>query len=67
MRAAMTEFRLTPEVFTILSGLVEERLGLHYTFRDRDLFAEKVAQRALEARPRVSLVRRARRRGDCTG
>jgi chemotaxis protein methyltransferase CheR len=39
---------LTPQVFAILSALVEERLGLHYDLRERDLFAERVSGRATE-------------------
>jgi hypothetical protein len=42
-------FRLTPEVFAILSAFVEERAGLHYGLRDFDLFADKVESRATEA------------------
>jgi chemotaxis protein methyltransferase CheR len=40
---------LSPQVFTILSALVEERCGLHYDEADRELLAHKVAPRALEA------------------
>jgi len=39
---------LSPQVFTILSGLVEDRTGLHYGADDRELFAERVTPRALE-------------------
>jgi chemotaxis protein methyltransferase CheR len=39
---------LSPSVFAILSGLVEERAGLHYGPEDRELFAEKVSVRAIE-------------------
>lgn len=39
---------LSPQVFAILSALVEERAGLHYAPADRELFAEKVSARALE-------------------
>ena len=42
-------FRLTPDVFAILSAFVEERAGLHYGLRDFDLFADKVESRATEA------------------
>ena len=40
---------LSPQVFAILSALVEERAGLHYGLSSFDLFASKVAQRASEA------------------
>ena len=40
---------LSPQVFTILSALIEERCGLHYGERDRELLAHKVAPRAFEA------------------
>jgi chemotaxis protein methyltransferase CheR len=39
---------LSPQVFAILSALVEERTGLHYTLDDSELFAERVTPRALE-------------------
>ncbi|HTE51207.1 MAG TPA: CheR family methyltransferase [Kofleriaceae bacterium] len=39
----------SPQLFTILSGLVEERVGLHYGAAERDVFLDKVAARALEA------------------
>ena len=39
---------LSPQVFAILSGLVEERLGLHYDVHERDLFAERASARALD-------------------
>lgn len=40
---------LPPPVFTILSGLVEDRSGLHYSPEDRELLAEKVSPRAIDA------------------
>ncbi|HET7754794.1 MAG TPA: CheR family methyltransferase [Anaeromyxobacteraceae bacterium] len=40
---------LPPPVFTILSGLVEDRSGLHYSSEDRELLAEKVSPRAIDA------------------
>lgn len=40
---------LTPQVFAILAGLVEERSGLHYGAPDLDLFAQKVEPSAVEA------------------
>lgn len=39
---------LSPQVFAILSALVEERTGLHYDHRDLPLFAERVSGRATE-------------------
>lgn len=39
---------LSPQVFAILSALVEERTGLHYDLRELDLFAERVSGRATE-------------------
>jgi chemotaxis protein methyltransferase CheR len=42
-------FRLTPQVFAILSSLIEERTGIHYDLRDRDLLGDKVGARALDA------------------
>jgi chemotaxis protein methyltransferase CheR len=41
--------QLTPEVFTILNALIEERVGIHYQLGDRELMAHKVAARAEEA------------------
>jgi chemotaxis protein methyltransferase CheR len=40
---------LSPQVFTILSGLIEDRSGLHYSADDRELLAEKISPRALDA------------------
>ncbi|WP_304503095.1 MULTISPECIES: protein-glutamate O-methyltransferase CheR [Myxococcaceae] len=40
---------LSPPVFSILSGLIEARAGLHYAPSDQELLAEKVSERALEA------------------
>jgi len=39
---------LSPQVFAILSALVEERTGLHYDVRELELFAERVSGRASE-------------------
>jgi chemotaxis protein methyltransferase CheR len=44
----MSGFALSPQVFTILSGLIEERTGIHYDSEDRALLAEKLEPRALE-------------------
>lgn len=40
---------LSPQVFSILSTLVEERLGLHYGIEDLEIFADKLLSRAREA------------------
>jgi len=39
---------LASAVFTILSGLIEERLGLFFSAQDADILAEKVSPRAVE-------------------
>jgi chemotaxis protein methyltransferase CheR len=39
---------LTPQVFAILSMLVEERSGIHYELADLDLISDKVGQRVVE-------------------
>lgn len=40
---------LTPQLFSILSTLVEEKLGLHYGAEDQTLFEDKIVARAGEA------------------
>jgi chemotaxis protein methyltransferase CheR len=40
---------LSPQLFAILSALVEERLGMHYATEDLELFSDKVGARMLEA------------------
>ena len=40
---------LPPQVFAILSGLIEDRSGLHYASEHRELLAEKVSPRAIDA------------------
>lgn len=40
---------LSPQVFIILSALIEERLGLHYGPTHRELFEHKVTVRAADA------------------
>jgi chemotaxis protein methyltransferase CheR len=45
----MPSLPLSPHVFVILAGLIEERSGLHYGLDDRELLAEKVSAKALEA------------------
>ena len=44
----MATLELSPTVFSILSGLIEERAGLHYGLLDRELLQEKASARALE-------------------
>lgn len=39
---------LAPSVFAILSGLIEERLGLFFAADDGDILAEKLSPRAVE-------------------
>lgn len=45
----MVSLELSPPVFSILSGLIEEKAGLHYGLLDRDVLREKASARALEA------------------
>ncbi len=45
----MPSLPLSPQVFSILSALVEQRAGLHYGPEDRELLEDKVSARALEA------------------
>lgn len=44
----MTETPMTPQVFAILSGLIEERLGLWYALSDKVLLENKIATRVLD-------------------
>ena len=39
---------LSPQVFAILSALIEERMGLHYDVQECELLAERVSGRATE-------------------
>jgi chemotaxis protein methyltransferase CheR len=39
----MSGLELSPQLFTIFAGLVEEACGLHYGVRDREIFAAKLA------------------------
>ncbi|MEI9938737.1 MAG: protein-glutamate O-methyltransferase CheR [Pseudomonadota bacterium] len=39
---------LSPQVFAILSALIEERTGLHYDVQERELLAERVSGRATD-------------------
>jgi chemotaxis protein methyltransferase CheR len=45
----MPSLPLSPQVFTILAKLIEDRAGLHYELADRELLEDKVSARALEA------------------
>ncbi|RKH49629.1 protein-glutamate O-methyltransferase CheR [Corallococcus sp. AB050B] len=45
----MSALPLSPQVLAILSMLIEQRSGLHYGPEDRELLAEKLSSRALEA------------------
>jgi chemotaxis protein methyltransferase CheR len=49
MSAGMSELALSPQVFAILSALIEERVGLAYGVEERSLLQSKVSNRALEA------------------
>jgi chemotaxis protein methyltransferase CheR len=40
---------LRPQVFAILSALIEERCGLHYELAELDIIADKLSTRAVEA------------------
>jgi chemotaxis protein methyltransferase CheR len=48
MTAPPPDLAMTPQVFAILSGLIEERLGLSYALADKPLLESKVSTRALE-------------------
>jgi chemotaxis protein methyltransferase CheR len=41
--------QLSPPLVAILTSLVEERVGMHYDVNDAEIFASKVAARALES------------------
>lgn len=45
----MGALELSTPVFSILSSLIEEKVGLHYGLLDRDLLRERASARALEA------------------
>jgi chemotaxis protein methyltransferase CheR len=45
----MPSLELSPTVFSILTGLIEQRAGLHYDLLDRDFLREKVSARVIEA------------------
>ncbi len=41
----MAALALSPQVFAILSGMIEERTGIHYALSDRDLLRDKLEVR----------------------
>lgn len=45
---AMTGLPLSPQVFAIVAGLIEDHAGLHYSLSDRELLADKVSVRAMD-------------------
>jgi chemotaxis protein methyltransferase CheR len=45
----MSDLRCSPQVFAILTALVEERTGLSYSLKDLSLFESKAAARAADA------------------
>ena len=45
----MTRAAILPQVYAILTALVEDRLGLHYGPEDKELFSERLAGRLDEA------------------
>ena len=45
----MPSLPLSQPVFAILSAIIEERIGLHYSLAEQDLLAEKISPRAQEA------------------
>jgi chemotaxis protein methyltransferase CheR len=45
----MPPLPMSPQVFSILSALVAERVGLHFDVAHASIFAEKVGSRAVEA------------------
>lgn len=46
---SMAQLELSLSVFSILSALIEEKVGLHYGLPDREILQEKASSRALEA------------------
>ena len=45
----MPDLPFTPQLFAILSALIEERTGIHYSLEDKDLLGDKLSSRAAEA------------------
>lgn len=44
----MSSFTMSPQVFAILSALIEDRLGIHYAPVDAAILADKIAPRVIE-------------------
>ena len=40
---------MSPQVFTIMAALIEERIGLHYSVSERELLGYKLSSRAVES------------------
>lgn len=47
-KVQISDIELSPQVFSILSSLIEEKVGLHYGLLDRDILKDRVATRAVE-------------------
>lgn len=45
----MAELEMSPQVFTIMAALIEERIGLHYSVSERELLGYKLSSRAVES------------------
>lgn len=45
----MASLHMSPQVFAILSALIEERTGIHYPVTDLDLLRDKISPRAIDA------------------
>lgn len=45
----MAALAMSPQVFAILSALIEERTGIHYSLTDLDLLRDKIEARVLDA------------------
>ena len=45
----MNLLEMSPQVFSILTTLIEERIGLHYSAAERELLWYKISSRATEA------------------
>lgn len=49
MSSGVSDLKLSPQAFAILSALIEETAGLSYGLTDKEIFESKVCTRALEA------------------
>ena len=45
----MAELEMSPQVFTIMATLIEERIGLHYSAAERDILWYKLSSRATDS------------------